>query len=104
MGLAYAPEFGRFPLLVQMRMIVPLELSGLVHSLNEWLEMALIEIKGNPQKAEGNSNSVVSEILGINLKTVVRQRQRIMRMLNKHTTTEMVKFVFRPGLENLKNL
>jgi DNA-binding NarL/FixJ family response regulator len=48
--------------------------------------------------AEGLNNLQIGEKLGISPKTVARHRERIMRKLNLHSTTELVKFAIRNGL------
>lgn len=48
--------------------------------------------------AEGLTSHEVGEQLGISPKTVSRHRERIMRKLNLHSSTELVKFAIRTGL------
>lgn len=54
--------------------------------------------------AEGKSNPDISTVLGISPKTVARHRERIMRKLDVHSTTELVKYAFRSGLVSLIDL
>jgi DNA-binding NarL/FixJ family response regulator len=51
--------------------------------------------------AQGLTNSQISSQLGISPKTVARHRERIMRRLNLHSSTELVKFAIRTGLVQL---
>ena len=48
--------------------------------------------------AEGDSNSEIAELLHISPKTVARHRENIMRKLNFHTRTELVKYAIRKGM------
>lgn len=48
--------------------------------------------------AEGYTNIQIGEKLGISPKTVARHRERIMRKLDLHSCTELVKFAIRTGL------
>jgi hypothetical protein len=41
MGLALLLEEGRFPLLGESRIIIPLVVFGFVHGIHEWMEMFL---------------------------------------------------------------
>lgn len=48
--------------------------------------------------AQGNTNLMISEKLGISPKTVARHRERIMDRLNLHSAAELVKYAIRSGL------
>lgn len=48
--------------------------------------------------AEGASNSRIAEELGISPKTVARHRENIMRKLNLHSRSELVKYAIRKGI------
>jgi two-component system response regulator NreC len=48
--------------------------------------------------AEGESNSAIASILSISPKTVSRHRENIMRKLNLHSRTELVKYAIRKGI------
>jgi two-component system response regulator NreC len=48
--------------------------------------------------AEGASNSEIGEVLHISPKTVARHRENIMRKLNLHSRTDLVKFAIRKGI------
>ena len=48
--------------------------------------------------AEGSSNPEIAEALVISPKTVARHRENIMRKLNLHTRTELVKYAIRKGI------
>ena len=48
--------------------------------------------------AEGYTNIQIGEKLGISPKTVARHRERIMKKLDLHSCTELVKFAVRTGL------
>lgn len=48
--------------------------------------------------ADGASNPVIAETLGISPKTVARHRENIMRKLNLHSRTELVKYAIRKGI------
>ncbi len=50
------------------------------------------------QLAEGGSNAEIGEILSISPKTVARHRENIMRKLNLHSRTELVKYAIRKGI------
>lgn len=51
--------------------------------------------------ADGYTNQQVGEQLGISYKTVARHRERIMRKLDLHSSSELVKFAIRTGLITL---
>jgi two-component system response regulator NreC len=51
--------------------------------------------------AEDASNQAVANELEISVKTVERHRENIMRKLNLHTRTELVKYALRKGLISL---
>jgi two-component system response regulator NreC len=48
--------------------------------------------------AEGLNNPEIGELLGISPKTVARHRENIMRKLNLHSRTELVKYAIRKGI------
>ena len=48
--------------------------------------------------ADGASNAELGETLGISPKTVARHRENIMRKLNLHSRTELVKYAIRKGI------
>lgn len=48
--------------------------------------------------AEDYTNHAIANELGISVKTVERHRENIMRKLNLHTRTELVKYAIRKGL------
>jgi two-component system response regulator NreC len=48
--------------------------------------------------AEGASNSEIGEVLSVSPKTVARHRENIMRKLNLHSRTELVKYAIRKGI------
>jgi two-component system response regulator NreC len=50
------------------------------------------------QLAEGASNTEIAEALGISPKTVARHRENIMRKLNLHSRSELVKYAIRKGI------
>lgn len=52
--------------------------------------------------AEGLSNREIGEQLGISVKTVERHRENIMKRLNLHSRTELVKYAIRKGLIQLE--
>ncbi len=51
--------------------------------------------------AEGLNNLRIGEKLGISPKTVARHRERVMRKLDLHSSTELVKFAIRHGLAHV---
>jgi two-component system response regulator NreC len=51
--------------------------------------------------AEDATNQAVANELNISVKTVERHRENIMRKLNLHTRTELVKYAIRKGLVSL---
>jgi len=52
--------------------------------------------------AEGLSNREIGERLGISVKTVERHRENIMKRLNLHSRTDLVKYALRKGLIQLE--
>lgn len=48
--------------------------------------------------AEGRTNTVIGDELGISHKTVARHRERIMHKLNLHSCAELTRFAIRTGL------
>ena len=50
--------------------------------------------------AEGLNNPEIGDLLGIIPKTVARHRENIMRKLNLHSRTELVKYAIRKGIIN----
>ncbi len=52
--------------------------------------------------AEGKSNIQIGEALGISPRTVARHRERIMKRLQIHSTTELVKFAIRTELIKIR--
>ncbi len=48
--------------------------------------------------ADGASNVEIGEVLHISPKTVARHRENIMRKLNLHSRTELVKYAIRKGI------
>jgi two-component system, NarL family, response regulator NreC len=48
--------------------------------------------------ADGASNDQIAEVLNISPKTVARHRENIMRKLNLHSRTELVKYAIRKGI------
>ena len=48
--------------------------------------------------ADGDSNAEIAENLSISPKTVSRHRENIMRKLNLHSRTELVKYAIRKGI------
>ncbi len=48
--------------------------------------------------AEGASNELIAETLGISHKTVSRHRENIMRKLNLHSRADLVKYAIRKGI------
>lgn len=49
----------------------------------------------------GHNNKLIGEKLGLSPKTISRHRERIMKKLNMHSRTELVKFAIRTGLISL---
>lgn len=54
--------------------------------------------------AEGGTNREIAEELGISVKTVERHNENIMRKLNLHTRTELVKYAIRKNLISLDDV
>jgi two-component system response regulator NreC len=52
--------------------------------------------------AQGSSNIDIGERLGLSHKTIARHRERIMKKLNLHSRTELVKFAIRTKLITLE--
>lgn len=51
--------------------------------------------------AQGISNQEIGERLALSHKTIARHRERIMKKMNMHSRTELVKFAIRTGLVQL---
>jgi DNA-binding NarL/FixJ family response regulator len=51
--------------------------------------------------AQGSNNQEIGEHLELSHKTIARHRERIMKKLNMHSRTELVKFAIRTGLVQL---
>lgn len=60
-------------------------------------ERQVLELVG-----EGQSNNDIGEKLDLSPKTIARHRERIMKKLNMHSRTELVKFALRTGLISLE--
>jgi len=60
-------------------------------------ERGVLEMVG-----QGLSNNEIGEKLGLSPKTIMRHRERIMRKLNMHSRTELIKFAIRSGLIKLE--
>lgn len=60
-------------------------------------ERQVLELVG-----EGLNNQTIGEKLGLSPKTIARHRERIMKKLNMHSRTELVKFAIRTGLISLE--
>ncbi len=54
--------------------------------------------------AEDSTNMAIANTLGISVNTVERHRENIMRKLNLHTRTELVKYALRKGLITLDDV
>lgn len=54
--------------------------------------------------AEDDTNMAIANDLGISVNTVERHRENIMRKLNLHTRTELVKYAIRKGLISLDDI
>ncbi len=52
--------------------------------------------------AQGHSNMEIGQRLGLSHKTIARHRERIMKKLNLHSRTELVKFAIRTRLITLE--
>lgn len=52
--------------------------------------------------AEGQTSQEVARMLGINLKTVLAHRSRIMKKLDLHNRTELIKYAVRKGLVTIE--
>jgi DNA-binding NarL/FixJ family response regulator len=72
------------------------KLDGDVLALLSAREQEVIELV-----AEGLNNLRIGEKLGISPKTVARHRERVMRKLDLHSSTELVKFAIRHGLAHV---
>ena len=60
-------------------------------------ERQVLELVG-----EGFNNHDIGKQLGLSPKTIARHRERIMKKLNMHSRTELVKFAIRTGLISLE--
>lgn len=60
-------------------------------------ERQVLELVG-----EGDNNKKIGDKLGLSPKTIARHRERIMKKLNMHSRTELVKFAIRTGLITLE--
>jgi two-component system response regulator NreC len=54
--------------------------------------------------AGGGTNREIGETLSISVKTVERHAENIMRKLNLHTRTELVKYAIRKNLISLDDI
>jgi two-component system response regulator NreC len=66
-------------------------------------EISLDRLTGREQEvlellAEGNSNEDIAEKLSISKHTVARHRENLMRKLEMHSRSELVKYAIRKGL------
>jgi two-component system response regulator NreC len=52
--------------------------------------------------ADGSNNQEIGKLLALSPKTIARHRERIMKKLNMHSRTELVKFAIRTGLISLE--
>ena len=59
-------------------------------------ERQVLELVG-----QGHNNQQIGKNLGLSPKTIARHRERIMKKLNLHSRTELVKFAIRTGLISL---
>ncbi|MBP1635251.1 MAG: two component transcriptional regulator, LuxR family [Acidobacteria bacterium] len=48
--------------------------------------------------AEGHSNKEVAELLDVSVKTAMSHRERIMRKLDLHSRTELIRFALQKGV------
>jgi two-component system, NarL family, response regulator NreC len=78
--------------------MVPESTEGKVIGLNV---LSLRERQVLEMVAQGASNQEVGEKLSLSYKTIARHRERIMKKLNMHSRTELVKFAIRTGLVQL---
>jgi two-component system response regulator NreC len=60
-------------------------------------ERQVLELVG-----EGHNNKYIGQKLDLSPKTIARHRERIMKKLNMHSRTELVKFTIRTGLIKLE--
>ena len=60
-------------------------------------ERQVLELVG-----QGHNNNFIGEKLGLSPKTIARHRERIMKKLNMHSRTDLVKFAIRTGLISLE--
>jgi two-component system response regulator NreC len=60
-------------------------------------ERQVLELVG-----EGFNNHDIGKKLGLSPKTIARHRERIMKKLNMHSRTELVKFAIKTGLISLE--
>jgi len=74
-----------------------LEMAGTGLDVLSKRELQVVELV-----AEGLTTPRIAARLDISPKTVSRHRERIMKKLNLHTSTELVKFAIRTGLIDLK--
>lgn len=63
-------------------------------------ELTSREVEVLEMLAQGNSNEEIAEALSISKHTVARHRENLMRKLNLHSRSELVKYAIRKGLIN----
>ena len=63
-------------------------------------ELTSREVEVLEMLAQGNSNDEIAEALSISKHTVARHRENLMRKLNLHSRSELVKYAIRKGLIN----
>lgn len=75
----------------------------LLHELEEDVEQNVNDLTPREQEvltllADGDNNTEIAEKLSISPKTVSRHRENIMRKLNLHSRTELVRYAIRKGI------
>ena len=80
------------------RTVLPEEMDGKVIGLEV---LSLRERQVLEMVAQGVSNQDIGHRLALSHKTIARHRERIMKKLNMHSRTELVKFAIRTGLVQL---
>ena len=81
-----------------LRPVLPEEADGRVIGLEV---LSLRERQVLEMVAQGVSNQDIGQRLELSHKTIARHRERIMKKLNMHSRTELVKFAIRTGLVQL---
>ncbi len=91
-GLVLDPEVAREAWRDQAAAAAPVEVADPYETLTDREKQVLKLV------AEGRSNKEVAELLEISVKTAMSHRERIMRKLDLHSRTELIRFALQKGV------